>query len=164
MKTLLFKFEAMGAGNDKAIRDITRLFDRAGVQVVSSEVAKTQTKRSGVSFRNVDFTFADGQRVTLAVKETGDVFEVKINGTVVPLRQQDDHTKTVVEIAGLLDRRRAAFQRALARIKVPLPPSARISRTTLLTMKTEKLESLKEAVSLAEEELALLTGAEPVAA
>jgi len=91
MKTIQFKFDAMGAGNDKAIREITRLFDRAGVQVVASDVAKTLTKRAGVAFRNVDFTFADGQRVTMAVKETGDVFEVKINGKVVPLRQQDDH-------------------------------------------------------------------------
>ena len=42
----------------------------------------------------VDFTFADGQTVTLAVKETGDVFEVKINGKVQPLRNQDDHAAT----------------------------------------------------------------------
>lgn len=158
MKTILFKFDAMGAGNDKAIRDIIKLFDRAGVQVVSSDVAKTMTKRAGVSFRSVDFTFADGQRVTLGVKETGDVFEVKINGGVVPLRQQDDHVKTIIEITGMLDRRRSAFQRAMARVRVPIPPSARVSRSTLLAAKTQKRDSLKEAVGLAEQELVELTG------
>jgi hypothetical protein len=158
MKTILFKFESMGAGNDKALRDISKLFDRAGAQVVGSEVAKTLTKRAGVSFRNVDLTFADGQTVTLGVKETGDVFEVKINGSVVPLRNQDDHAKTVAEIASLLDRRRVAFQRAMTRVKVPIPPSARVSRTTLLAAKTEKRDALKEAVTLAEQELAELAG------
>ena len=153
MKTILFKFEAMGAANDKAIRDLTRLFSRAGAQVIDSAVAKTTTKRAGVTFRNVDLTFADGQRVTLAVKETGDVFEVRINGSVVPLRNQDDHAKAVSEIAALMERRRAAFQRALARTKVPLPPSARVSRTTLLAAKTQKRDALKEAVASAESEL-----------
>ena len=163
MKSILFKFESMGAGNDKALRDISKLFDRAGAQVVSSEVAKTLTKRAGVFFRNVDLTFADGQRVTLGVKETGDVFEVKINGSVVPLRNQDDHAKTVAEIASLLDRRRVAFQRAMTRVQVLIPPSARVSRTTLLAAKTEKRDALKEAVSLAEQGLAELNGAAAVA-
>lgn len=158
MKSILFKFDAMGAANDKAIRDITRLFEREGVQVVSSEVAKALTKRAGVAFRNVDFTMADGQRVTLGVKETGDVFEVKINGSVVPLRNQDDHVKTIKEIALQLDRRRVAFQRAMTRIKMPIPPASRASRTTILAAKTEKRDALKEAVSVAEQELAELTG------
>lgn len=159
MKTILFKFDSMGAANDKAIRDITKLFERAGVKVVSSDVAKTLIKRAGVSFRNVSFTFADGQTVTLGVKETGDVFEVKVNGSVVPIRQQDDHAKTIAEVAALLDRKRSAFQKAMARIKVPVPSSARVSRATLLVAKTEQRDALKEAVAMAEQELSELTAA-----
>lgn len=163
MKTILFKFDAMGAANDKAVREITRLFARAGVQVVGTDVATNTTKRAGVTFRNITFTFADGQTVTLAVKESGDVFEVRINNSVVPLRNQDDHANAIGEIAGQLDRRRAAFQRALARVRVPLPPSARVSRTTLLTAKTEKRDALKEAVAEAEAELAELQAQEAAA-
>jgi hypothetical protein len=157
MKTLLFNFGAMGAANDKSIREITKRFDRAGTQVVSHDVAKTLTKRLGVAFRNVEFTFADGQTVTMAVKETGDVFEVRINGKVTPLRQQDDHGATIVEIAALLDKRRAAFQRALAKVKVPLPPSLRVSKTSVIEQKIAKRDGLKEAIALKEEELAELT-------
>lgn len=158
MKTLLFNFSAMGAGNDKAIKDITRLFDRAGAQVVSSEVGKTLTKRAGVAFRTVDFTFADGQTVTLAVKETGDVFEVKVNGKVQPLRQQDDHAKTIAEIGALLDRKRAAFQKALAMIKTPVPPRLRATRTTIMAAKVAKRDGLREAVAIKTAELAEITG------
>lgn len=154
MKTLLFNFGAMAAANDKSIREINRLFDKAGAQVVSHDVAKTLTKRVGVAFRNVDFTFADGQKVTMSVKETGDVFEVRINGKAVPLRQQDDHAATVKEIAALLDKRRPAFQRALAKIKTPLPPSLRVSKSSLVDQKLAKRDSLKEAIAIKEEELA----------
>lgn len=159
MKTLLFDFGTMGATNDKSIRAISRLFERAGAQVVSSEVAKTITKRAGESFRNVHFTFADGQTVTLAVKATGDVFEVKINNSPQPLRQQDDHAKTIAEIALLLDKKRVAYQKALARIRTPIPASLRATRVNVLAAKTAKRDGLKEAVSLAESELAELTGA-----
>lgn len=162
MKTLIFNVEAV-TQNDKAIREATRLFTRAGVQVVSTVIAPQLMKRAGVAYRNIDFTFADGQTVTMAVKVTGDVFEVRINNSVVPLRQQDDHAKAIAEIAALLDKKRLAFQRSLARIRVPLPPSVRVSRATMLAAKTEKRDALKEAVSLAEAELAEITG-EAVAA
>jgi hypothetical protein len=156
MKNLIFNVEAAGQ-NDKAIRDATRMFLRGGAQVVDAKVAPTVMKRAGIQFRNIDFTFADGQTVTMAVKITGDVFEVRINGGVVPLRQQDDHVKAIAEIAAQLDKKRAAFQRAMARVKVPLPPSVRVSRSTLLAAKIERRDGLKEAVALAESELAELT-------
>lgn len=161
MKPILFQFDAQGKA--KALREVAKLFERAGTQVVTSEAAPTMSKRAGVSFRNVDFTFADGQRVTMAVKETGDVFEVRINGSVVPLRNQDDPALAVKEIAGLLDKRRAAFQKAQARVKVPLPPSLRVSRKTLMAAKVAKRDALKEAVTEAEKELADLTAAAPAA-
>lgn len=155
MKTLLFNFDATGKA--KALTDIAKLFERAGTQVVSSEVAPTLSKRAGIAFRNVDLTMADGQRVTLGVKETGDVFEVRINGSVVPLRHQDDHAQAIKEVAGLLDKGRAAFQRAQSRVKVPLPPSLRVSRKNMLAAKTQRRDALKVQVEEAEAELAALT-------
>lgn len=159
MKPILFNFESMGAARDKALSDMTKLFTRNGLQVVSSEVSKAPIKRAGISLRNVDFTFADGQTVTLGVKETGDIFEVRINKAVQPLRDQEDPAKAVAEIAGLLDKKRMAFQRAMARVKVVIPPSVRVNRRTLLSAKVEKRDGLREAVSLAKQALAELVGA-----
>lgn len=152
MKNLLFDFENMG---DKArvIKEVARTFSRAGANVVSTEVAKTTARRAGITFRNVSFTFADGQIVLLAVKASGDVFEVRINGKVVPLKNQDDHAKAVAEIAARMDLGRSAFQKALAKIRVPLPPAARVSRVTLIKAKEEKRDGLIEAVSIAQKTL-----------
>lgn len=154
MATILFDFSASGAA--RAVSEVKRVFQRAGQQIVSSDVAQGVKKRAGIAFRNVLFTFADGQTVDLAVKETGDIFEVKINGKVQPLRQQDDHIKAVGEIASYLDRKRDAFQRALARVKVPLPPSIRTSRKNMLAAKVVKRDALREAVGIKREELAEL--------
>lgn len=158
MKPILFNFDAMSGGKDKALRDISRLFEKAGAPVVSSSVDDKVTRRAGVAFRNVNLTFADGQTVTFGVKETGDIFEVRINNSVVPLREQDNPTKSIAEIALLLDKRRAAFQRAMARVKVPLPPSVRVNRKTLMDAKVNKRDGLREAVKTAKEELSELTG------
>jgi hypothetical protein len=153
MKTLLFDFENMAA-KDKAMREVIKLFGRANAQVVSSEVAKTTTRRAGVTFRNVDFTFADGQVVTLAVKSTGDVFEVRVNHKVAPLRHQDDHVKAIAEIAERMDRGRGVFQKQLARVRIPLPPSIKVSRSNMLVALIAKRDVLVGAVAEAKATLA----------
>lgn len=158
MKNLLFTFADIGSAKDKTINAITKAFARYGVQVVSSEADPKTAKRSGVAFRTVGLTFADGQTVAFAVKESGDVFEVRINGKVQPLREQDDHARAVAEIAGWLDRKRAAFQAALTKIKTPIPPALRATRKTRMAAKVAKRDGLREAVQLKTQELAELTG------
>lgn len=154
MKTILFDFSAK---RDSALAQVSKMFGKAGAQVIDTSVDANPSARAGVKFRNVDLTFADGQRVTLAVKETGDIFAVKINGAAVPLKEQDDAVGAIAEIATQLERRRSAFQRALARTKVSLPPTARTSRSDMLKAKTAQRDALAEAVSEAEKELAALT-------
>lgn len=144
MKTLVFDLEK--GGRDKALREATRLFSRAGAKVVSSDVDKSLSRKSGVSFRNINFTFADNQTVTFAVKVTGDVFEVRLNGKALPLRNQDDHALAIGEIAERMDAGRASFQRALARVRVPLPPSIRVSRVGMITALTERRDNIKAAI------------------
>lgn len=158
MKNLSLEIGALGA-NEKTIREVTRLFQKAGITIVTAEVSKAPIKRQGIVTRDLNLTFADSQTVTLSVKETGDVFQVKINGSLVPLRNQDDHAKAIPEIAALLDRRRAAFQRIMARIKTPTPPIARASRATVLAALTTKRDGLREAIAMAEKDLAELASA-----
>lgn len=157
-KQVIFKFDSTGAANKKAINDITRLFATAGAQVVSHDVATTTSKRAGIDFRAVNFTFADSQTVTLNVKATGDVFEAKVNGSVVPLKEQDDHAGTIKELAAQMTRRRAAFQKSLARVKTPTPAGVRQSRAQKLTAKQAERDGLQTKVNEAKTELSELTG------
>lgn len=158
MKSLVFDFEKAST-KDSAVKATVKLFLRAGVQVVTSSVDQATSRKAGVTYRNVNFTFADGQTVTLGVKNTGDVFEVKINGKPTPLRNQDDHALAIAEIASKMDVGRSKFQKMLALIKIPLPPSIRTSRANMVVALTEKRDNLKSAVESATAELALLVPA-----
>jgi Defence against restriction A N-terminal len=158
MKTLVFQFENP-SDKDKSVKEAVRLFGRAGAQVVTSEVDKATSKRSGVAFRNFNLTFADGQTVVLAIKSTGDVFEVRVNGKVTPMRHQDDHKLAIEEIAAKMDAGRAAFQKALAKIKTPLPPGIKVSRANVVTTLTERRDALKTEVEGKRQQLADLTEA-----
>lgn len=156
MQTLIFDLEK--GNKDRALKEATRLFKRAGAQVVSAEVDKGLSRKAGVSFRNVNFAFADNQTVTFAVKTTGDVFEVRLNGKPLPLRHQDDHALAISEIAGRMDSGRAAFQRALAKVRIQLPPSIRVSRANLIAALTERRDNLKVAISEAKATFEKITG------
>lgn len=155
MKTLIFDLDNAGA-KSKALREVTKLFARNGTQVVSSSVDQKLSRRAGVTFRNVNLTFADNQTVTMAVKSSGDVFEVRLNGKALPLRNQDDHVQAIGEIADRMDASRGAFQRALARTKVALPVGIKVSRPAMFAALTAKRDALVEAVTEAKTILAAL--------
>lgn len=158
MKTLIFNFDNPST-KDRAVKETMKLFLRAGIQVVTSSVDQATSRKAGVTYRNVNFTFVDGQTVTLGVKNTGDVFEVKINGKPTPLRNQDDHALAIAEISSKMDVGRSKFQKMLALIKIPLPPSIRTSRANMVIALTEKRDNLKSAIKSATAELAKLVPA-----
>ena len=156
---LLFSFSASGSTNSQTITQLKKLFAKAGAQVVNVDVPTTLSQRVGVTYRSVLLTFGDGQTVTLNVKdETGDVFEIRINGSVVPLRNQDDHAETVKEVAALMNRKRAAFQRAAAKAKTPLPAGIKATRVKKLDAKRARRDELQGQVDTARTELQSLTG------
>lgn len=151
---LIFNFSAAGAANRETITQLKKLFAKAGAQVVNVDVATTLSTRAGVKFRSVLVTFGDGQTVTLNVKdETGDVFEIRINGSVVPLRNQDDHAETVKEVAGMMNRKRAAFQRAAAKAKTPVPAGIKATRVKKIDAKRARRDELQGQVNEARTEL-----------
>ena len=75
------------------------------------------------------------------------------------MKNQDDHAKAVAEIAARMDTGRSAFQKALAKARVPLPPAPRVSRATLIKAKEERRDGLIEAVGMARKELEELKAA-----
>lgn len=109
------------AGADKSLKKISQLMGRAGQSVVVSEFNQKPKRSSDTTYRQAYLTLASGQQVTLRVNGTGDIYQVLINGSVAALKQQADTSKAVVEIAALVEKSQAAFQKAQARKLVALP-------------------------------------------
>lgn len=127
--SLLFSFDKLTQA-DSVIRDIQKEFRRLGTPVATVEIPTTIKRTAGISYREVHMTFSDSQMVTFRVKKTGDIFEVRINNKVVPIRNQDNQKEALGEISKLLTKGRAAFQKKLLQQKVQLPRVSTSSKRT----------------------------------
>lgn len=119
MDTLISFDDLQGGG--KSLKKLLQAFMRAGAPVAASDVDPRTRRTAGINYRQVQVTMTDSQIVTLGIKASGDIYEVKVNGSVLPIKAQDDQRKAVGEIVKALDAGRAKFQAKLARQKVALP-------------------------------------------
>ena len=109
-----------GADATRSLKKVAQMMLRAGQPVISTDFDAKVKRTSGISYREALLTVASGQTVTLLVKQTGDIYQVKINGKVTPIKNQDDSQKAIVEIANHLDANQAKFQAQMAKTKVDL--------------------------------------------
>lgn len=156
-KTLLFDFESLSS-KEKAAKQVTRYFAQAGAPVVQLEVGNTTRRTAGVSYRELMLTFADSQQITLRIKQSGDIYQVVLNGKLQPIKSQDDHLKAIAELAQAMDKGRSKFQQLLVAAKPTLPKGIRTAAPTLEQRLTEKRDALQTAVSEARTRLDPLKG------
>lgn len=109
------------AGAEKAIKLISQQMGRAGQTVASSEFNNKARRSSETTYREAMLVLASGQTITLRVNNTGDIYQVLLNGSVKPLKEHTDVEKAVGEIAAMAEKNQAAFQKAQARKAVALP-------------------------------------------
>ncbi len=163
MATLLFSFEDLSS-KDKAAKQAVRYFSRAGANVVQQDVPTTTKRSSGVTYRELQLTFADSQSVAFRIKQSGDIFQVLLNGKVLPIKNQDDHVKAIAEIVQAMDAGRSKFQKMLAAASVKPPAGIRTAAPKMEQALTEKRDSLKTAIAAVRAELSSLADALPVTA
>lgn len=152
MKNILFKFEAI-TENSREIKTIKSQFLKHGVGVVSFDQSSIK-RANGISFKELTFGLNDSQSVSVRVKQSGDVYQVMVNGKVLPLKNQDDHEAAIKEIAGKVDGGRAAFQRKLAAVKIAIPAGIKSTAAQTESALTEKRDNLKAAIAAVDEEIA----------
>lgn len=151
MGTLVFHFEDLDS--DKAEQALSRYFQGAGAQVVQTTVDQQIRTSSDIAYKTVDVTFADGQKLTLLVKESGDIFSVLLNGKALPLKAQDDQEASMAEMVKAMDDGRAAFQDALTKTQAVVPATIRMATPKVEAVLQARLASLNEAIAQAKQEL-----------
>lgn len=146
MKNLLFSFEDLSA-KDKAAKQAARYFSRAGANVVQQDVPTAVKRSSGITYREMALTFADSQQVVLRIKQSGDIFQVLLNGKALPIKNQDDHVKAIAEIVQAMDAGRSRFQKLLAAAQVRPPAGIRTAAPRMEQVLTEKRDALKATIA-----------------
>lgn len=135
------------ASADKAIKKLSTLFKRAGQPVITGEFNEKPKRTAGVSYRELLLVVASGQQITLRVTASGDIFQVLLNGSVQPLKNQTDVAKAVGEIAQLAEKNQAAFQRKQARVKVAVPKGMTTPRPKMIDTLRQQSAELDKAIS-----------------
>jgi len=146
MNQFLFSFDELANGGEKAIKEVTRLFTRAGAQVIQASVDTTIKRTSNISYRQLHLSFADSQQITLRIKRSGDIFQVLFNKSVIPIRYQDDHEKAIAELVNKLEGNRSAFQKRLARLSVKLPASIKTAIPQQIDLLRARRDELKQLI------------------
>jgi len=100
----------------ESMKNLIKMFSMLGETLVSHDVDKTLKRSAGITYKEVSLTFADSQTVTLSIKQTGDIWKVKVNNKQIALRNQDAHKPEAVvqEIAQKIKAGRTAYQKAEA--------------------------------------------------
>jgi len=144
-KSLLFSFDDLSDKN-KVVQKVKKQFEKLNLTVTAVDVPQQIKRTAGVSYREVSMTFADSQIVTLRVKKTGDIFTVLLNKKAIPIKNQDDQTKGLKEIADAVVKNQSAFQRKLARIAVAVPTKGMRSTVSVVERQASKIEEMKSAI------------------
>ena len=112
----VFDFARFDVEGVKPIKDA---FEKAGLTVVDVEASNKAARRSGYQVKQATFFFGDGQRVVMMLKNDGDgygdIYQVKLNSRVVPVKNVDDMDKAVAEIAAMAGSNSASFVKAARR-------------------------------------------------
>lgn len=137
---ILFGWEYLVAG--QPVKKLTTAFAGAGASVISATSDGKARRTAGISFKTLDLTFADSQAIELMVKQTGDVYQVKLNGQIVPLKNPDDHKAAIKELVAKMDAGRAKFQKKLTAVKVELPKGTKSTAAKQAVVLAERVQEL----------------------
>ncbi|THA04367.1 hypothetical protein [Rodentibacter pneumotropicus] len=150
---IIFDFEKMNGKNDKSTKDVIKIFTKAAITVASSDLSAIK-RTSGISYKELSLTFADSQQVIFQIKQTGDIFKVKINGKEMPIKNQQNIDAAIQEIITKLDKGRLDFQKKLARTKVAPPPKIKSTVAGEEAKLTQREKELDELIAEADKTLA----------
>lgn len=154
-KNILFNFESLKQSST-GLKKIISTFTRAGAKIVKTEIPPKIKRTAGEKYKEIYLSFGDSQIVIFRIKETGDIYQVLLNGKVIPLRNQEDHVLAIGEVVTAMESGRMAFQKKLARVKPKIPTGMKSTIPKKQEILKDRKAELLEAIEAAEAELAEL--------
>lgn len=95
---------------DKAgLKPVIKKFEALGLTVDDVEATNKAKRESGFLLKTATVIFASGQKLMVKAKAGGGVFQVKLNGRVLPIKAVDDLGKAVEEVTTHVKANEAAF-------------------------------------------------------
>jgi hypothetical protein len=149
--------------NPKGLKPLTdELEKKHKLPVVDVKAPNMPKREDGFQVKTATFTFESGQKMVLKIKANGTIFQVRLNGKVIPVKNSEDlhvpqnFKKAVKEMANFVKKNEPAYtkQKAKRLNKAVGPKPKRVSASVAkqLSFKKSLLEDLKaEATELGQE-------------
>lgn len=137
---------------EKEAKKLQKQFEKNKLTVTDAVADTKATRASGFQTKAITIYFDDGQKVEIRVKKEGDIFQVKLNATVLPVSNVGNLNKAVAEIAKKIISNNPAWvkaqRRKQGRAKVSQDdikprPISRIKKIEETESEVMELESLK---------------------
>ncbi|MCV6590108.1 MAG: hypothetical protein OIF57_13955 [Marinobacterium sp.] len=100
---------------EKSLKKIQARFEKAGLTVTETVADEKPKRKSGYPTKEMKVFFSDGQTVSISMKSTGDVFQVKLNSTVLPVQNTTNLSRALDEIARKIEKNAPAWLKAQRR-------------------------------------------------
>lgn len=134
--------------SEAGLAAFAKLLAGNGAPVASITASNRLIAKDDTKFKKADFYFENGQRITIRIRETGDLVAVAVNGKALPIKNADSLQSIAKELADYLKKGQAEFDKSLARklkaIKVDsaVKPAGKTNQ--------QRIDELKTAVAEAE--------------
>lgn len=98
--------------DEQGLKKVVAEFKKAGLVVTDIDADNKPKRESGVQTKTAILYLQDGQNITLRVTAQGDVYQVRLNTKVIPVKNTTDFKLAMAEIAEKVSKNASAFARA----------------------------------------------------
>lgn len=153
--------------NEAGLKPIIDGLRRRKQKVVSVKATNIPKREDGFLVKTAMLAFESGQKLEIKIKANGSIFQVRLNGKVVPVKNSDDLQEprnlaaAIKEMAGYIDRNEAIYQKrqeAAAKRVVKKKDRAATSAKKRLEMMQSSFEEMTETGKGLEQDLAEAKG------
>lgn len=94
---------------EKNMEPIAKAFGQNKLAVVNVKATNMAKRENGVAIKEAQFEFKSGQKLVIKIKADGGVFQVKLNGKVLPIKEVFDVDAAFKEIVRMVKQNEAAY-------------------------------------------------------
>lgn len=133
---------------DKAgLKPVIKKLEALGLSVDDIEATNKAKRESGFLLKTATILFSSGQKLMVKAKSGGGIFQVKLNGRVLPIKAVDDMEKAVAEVSTHVKANEAAFlkqkEKKAGVVKVPKLKPVNTSVAAQIETVSATIEQLK---------------------
>ncbi len=142
----LFNYEKL---NERGLKPLVTALKRAGSPVREVVAKNRKRKVNGMDQKQAILLLENGQKITIQVGTAGDLIQVKLNATIIPITNGTKYSAIAKELSKAASIGQVKFDKSIARklAKVKIDTGTKSGDTPVSTVLKETRETLGEVLA-----------------